>query len=250
MNIKASYLITLLITTCLSTVSLIANAKKVTIEINKDERLTVVFVQDKNNGATAQQQYLEGVFSLAQKNDIRELKAFSVLRTLAGTSKPAAMAFYAWKNADASHKVRNSKKYKTELAPLKALGWNELSAADVDFSVQTHYKFDSNKTYTFAEVWLKDSAAYDKYYRGTAALREKMGAKILFKLSPNEYNSLTKGPYSPDFIILIEWPNKQAPEQYVQSVDFKPYQPFIDAGLAKLGWYEIGFPASNAEIYN
>ena len=126
---------------------------------------------------------------------------------------------------------------------------NELSEADVDFPVKTEYKFDINKTYTLAEVWLKDSVAYDKYYKGTAALRKKMGAKIIFKLSPNEYNSLTKGPDSPDFLILIEWPNKQGPEQYAQSEEFKPYKPYIEAGLAKLGWYEVGFPVSNAEVY-
>jgi uncharacterized protein (DUF1330 family) len=233
----------------LSTISSVAIATQQTITLEKNERLTVVLVKNKAEGAVAQQQYIEGVFSLAKPKDIRELKAFPVLRTLAGESKPQAMAFYAWTSAEASQKVRNSEKYKTQLSPLKAKGWNELSAADVDFREKTEYKFDINKTYTLAEVWLKDSIAYDKYYKGTAALRKKMGAKILFKLSPNEYNSLTKGPYSPDFLILIEWPNKQGPEQYAQSEEFKPYIPYIEAGLAKLGWYEVGFPVSNAEVY-
>jgi uncharacterized protein (DUF1330 family) len=249
MNIKISNVLAILLSTYLSTVSAMENATQQTITLGKGERLTVVLVQQKEDGASAQQQYVEGVFSLAKQNKIRELKAFPVLRTLSGENKPQAMAFYAWTSAQASQKVRYSEKYEIELSPLKSKGWNELSEADVDFPVKTEYKFDINKTYTLAEVWLKDSVAYDKYYKGTAALRKKMGAKIIFKLRPNEYNSLTKGPDSPDFLILIEWPNKQGPEHYAQSEEVKPYKPYIEAGLAKLGWYEVGFPASNAEVY-
>jgi uncharacterized protein (DUF1330 family) len=218
------------------------NKDKITdLQLYKNERLTMVIVKNKKDGEHAQKKYLDGITKLAGKNSIREVAIFPIIKTLAGTTKPQAIAFYAWKDAAASHKVRHSMYYKNNLKPLQKFGWDHLSAADVDLPDDEFYQFNPSKTYTLAEVWLKDAEIYNRYYTGTKVLREKMGAKIIFKHSPNEYNSLIEGQQAPNFTILIEWPTPHGPELYTQSPIFKKYLPFIEASIDHLNWYEIGF---------
>jgi len=208
--------------------------KTTSLKLNKNERLTMVIVESKEGGEQAQKEYLEGIQLLAKKNSIRELAIFPITRTLAGLTKPQAVAFYGWQDAAASHEVRHSTHYKENLKPLQKKGWKHLAAADVDLSDDELYQLSPDKTYTLAEVWLKDTETYDLYYQGTKSLREKMGAKIIFKHSPNEYNSLNDGDGIPNFIILIEWPTPKGPESYIQSEAFKQHLPYIEASISHL----------------
>ena len=226
------------------------NSNKATIlTLNKNERLTVVIVKSKVDGEQAQKEYLEGIQLLAKNDSIREVGIFPITRTLSGLTKPQAIAFYAWQDAAASHEVRHSSHYKNNLKPLQKKGWEHLSAADVDLTADQLYQLSPDKTYTLAEVWLKDTATYDLYYQGTKSLREKMGAKVIFKHSPNEYNSLNDGQEIPNFIILIEWQTAKGPESYTQSDDFKKQLPFIEASISHLNWYEIGFWPNGTPVY-
>ncbi|MBU2968642.1 DUF1330 domain-containing protein [Pseudoalteromonas sp. C2R02] len=219
------------------------------VTLAEEQRLTLVLAKNKQGGEKAQKTYIDGVFRLAQHNNIDSLALFSVTQTLAGEYQPEAFAMYAWHNEKVSTQVRQSGDYKTKLKPLQKFGWDELAAADVDMKDLSHYQFDEEKTYTLAEVWLKDAAEYAKYYKGSALFREKIGAKVIFKHTPNEYNSLKRGAQGPDFLILVEWPNKNGPMQYVQSPEFKKYEKYITAGVEKLGWYALRLNNETKQIY-
>ena len=105
------------------------------------------------------------------------------------------------------------------------------------------------KTYTLAEVWLKDQEQYERYYQGTMELRKQLRAKVVFKYTPNEYSSLTRGTQAPDLLILIEWQNKEDPIKYSQSELFKKHEKYITAGIKKLGWYELAFANNEYTAY-
>jgi uncharacterized protein (DUF1330 family) len=172
---------------------------------------------------------------------MREVGILPIAKTLVGQSKPQALAMFAWADAEASHKVRDSNHYKEHLKPLQEEGWLHLAAADVDLKQDEQYQLNIESTYTLAEVWIKDESMYEKYYQATQDLRHQMGAKVIFKHRPNEYNSLDSTLVSPTFVILVEWPNKQDPMRYIQSDEFKKYQSYIDSSISKLNWYELGF---------
>lgn len=214
--------------------------------LQPEQRVTMVLAKNKKGGEKAKQIYLDGVFALAGDNQFKALTYFPVKRKLAGEHQPEVFALFAWQNAAASHQVRQHPRYKQSLKPIQQYGWDELAAADIDLRQASTYQFDQSKTYTLAEVWLNDPAQYDIYYQGTKALRKEMGAKVVFKVKPNEYTSLKRGEAGPDFLIMIEWQTPDDPLLYPQASAFKQYEKHIAAGIAKLGWYELDFTVAPA----
>jgi len=101
---------------------------------------------------------------------------------------------------------------------------------------ETTLKPVKGRFYTLAQVWLADNGDYAKYLKATDSLREKMGAKVLFKLKVDRNKD-----EGPDFIILVEWQNSEDIALYVRQDDFINSQHLFNKGTKKFNWYQVGF---------
>jgi len=219
------------------------------IELNKGEQLTTLFIKKKLGGEAAQQSYLQGAFKLAGNNGIREVAVLPVVRTIVGENQPEAIALYAWKNKSIIEKVRNNPHYVSSLKPLQKLGWDELSYSDASIAEGLKHQLSPEKFYTLGQVWLKDTKSYLQYFEGTKSLREQLGAKVIFKYQPHTYSTLQQENKVPNYSIMIEWQNENNIKEYTQSEKFKEYSALLEKDIDKIDWYQVAVLTDNNNPY-
>ena len=206
------------------------------------QRLTAVISENQPGGEASQQYYFENAFPLAQAAGMRELTTFKVEQVLFGQGSPEGSGLYVWPNEEAAHQVRNNPKYLKELKPLREKSWKELKSVDMDITAPLEINLDRSKPHTLAFVWFKDAAAYDSYYQGTQALRDKMGVKTLLALPGVRHENLAQGETTPpDRVVLLQWQSVEDIKRYGTAPEFQAYLADYQQGVKSIEWYHLGF---------
>ncbi|ACE83657.1 DUF1330 domain-containing protein [Cellvibrio japonicus] len=206
------------------------------------QRLTIVFSENKPGGEDVQKKYFEQAFPLAQAAGMQEITTFKVEKTLAGPGKPEGSGLYSWPSKEASQKSRQNPQYLKDIKPLRGLAWNELQSTDVDITAPLALTLDKEKRYTIALLWLQDKAAYKSYFSGTQALRDKLGIKTIFALTPSRHETIAAGETTPpDLAVLLEWPQTASTDDYVESPEFQAHHEQFKKGVADIRWFQLGF---------
>ncbi|GHF90321.1 DUF1330 domain-containing protein [Thalassotalea marina] len=221
-----------------------SNNKDVLVSLNNIERLTFLLLNKREGGEQAQRQYLEAMTTLTSPTDLKHLITMPIVKKLAGEHPAELFALYGWSNAEAANKLRTDAAYKNTLLPLQKQGWTELAYSDVEINSGESYRLSHDKFYTMSELWIKDEHKYQAYFHATQALRDELGAKILFKHSPTEYSSMQKGAAAPTYVLLIEWPNEKNIALYPESEKFKQAYPDLLASVEKFNWYQVALPTN------
>ncbi|MET0357270.1 MAG: hypothetical protein ABW044_10855, partial [Cellvibrio sp.] len=142
----------------------------------------------------------------------------------------------------AAHKVRNNPEYLKKFKPLRPQAWNQLQAVDMDITKPLSINLDKTKTYTAALLWIKDQAAYDRYFKGMQPVRDQLGVKTILKLPGVRYDKLTEGEIAPpNWVVIFEWATPQGPESYPKAPEFQAQLGNYQQGISKLEWYQLGF---------
>lgn len=232
----------LLLTTavCLTGFGVAANAVPVDIDLQAGQRLTIVIPEDKPGADAARQQYFSQVFPLAAAEGFSQTAAFDVSKVLVGDSKATQLALFSWPDADAEQRFERHPDW-ASLKQTRSAGWDELKINNVDYVAQPPLKLDADKTYTLAQIWLKDKQSYQDYFEATKPLRAELGTKIVFKLHGDVYESLQDGDVAPDLVVLVEWQQAEDPERYTQAPLFKANFDKVEAAFAKFEWYQLQY---------
>lgn len=204
--------------------------------------LTFVLSENKPGGEVVQKTYFDNAFPLAQAAGMRELSTFKVEQVYFGDGKPLGSGLYLWPNKTAAAQTRNNPKYLNDFKPLRRQVWNQLQSIDMEITSSLEINLDRTKPHTVALVWLKDKAAYDSYYQGTQALRDRMGVKTLLKLPGVRYDKLTEGEINPpDLVVLLQWNSRADIDSYAKALEFQANHEQFKQGIASMEWYRLGF---------
>lgn len=204
-------------------------------------RLILVLDQDNPAGETFRKEYFERVFAVAHDQGLYDCHSFRVDEVVAGEKNPRAASFFAWPNPTKSEAFRYSELY-TQWGPRRSEGWLELQTFYMDLGSAVTLRFDRTKHYTVAAVWLKDADGYDRYFQATETLRAELGCRVVLKQRVNRYDSVRDGPGTPpDWILLVEWQDREGPAQYINSAQFKEQQALHDAAMGRIEMHRLAF---------
>ena len=204
--------------------------------------LTFVLTENKPGGETAQKTYFDNALPLAQAAGMRELTTFKIEQVVFGDGNPLGSGLYLWPNKLAAQQTRNDPRYLQELKPLRPQVWNQLQSIDMQIPQVLELTLDRTKPHSIALLWLKDKAAYNKYYQGTQALRDKLGTKTLFALPSGRYDKLTEGEITPpDLVVLLQWNSVADFAGYSTSSEFQANHHHFKQGIEKMELYRLGF---------
>lgn len=78
------------------------------------------------------------------------------------------------------------------------------------------------KTYCVAEIEITDQNWVTEYLKHVTALIEKSGGRYLARTSNVE--QLEGGPSSPEIMIILEWPSREAALKFYDSPEYRPYR--------------------------
>jgi uncharacterized protein (DUF1330 family) len=221
---------------------LLSGAPTLAHDLKPGERLTFVLSESKPGGEEVVKTYFSKAFPLAQEAGMRELTTFKVEKNLMGDAKPEGSGLYLWPSKAAAEKTRNNPDYLKNFKPLRSQAWKQLQAVDMDITKAMSINLDKTKTYTAALVWIKDQAAYDRYFEGTKALRERMGVKTIVKLPGVRYDKLTEGEITPpNWVVILEWASAKDVAAYGQTPEFQAHFASYQQGVSKIEWFQLGF---------
>lgn len=209
--------------------------------LDAGQRLTLILGKNQPNADEVRERFFRQAFPISRDNGMKDVHFFSVTKTIMGEFKPEFFGLYAWPDSEATDRVRNNSEFIQSLKPLRPKIWSELTIVDVDLDAPLDIKIDEKKHYTIALGWYGDKDSYQRYFDGSVPLRKELGVKILFRLPISEFESITpiEGA-EPDFAALVEWPDVDGPGRYFMSDTFKELQPFVQAGIKKIEWMELG----------
>ncbi|GGY80340.1 hypothetical protein GCM10011613_26710 [Cellvibrio zantedeschiae] len=211
-------------------------------DLKAGERLTFVLSENKPGGEEVAKTYFSKAFPLAQEAGMREITTFKVLKTVLGDGKPEGSGLYLWPNKEAANKTRNNPDYLKNFKPLRPQAWNQLQAVDMEITKPMTINLDKTKTYTAGLIWIKDKAAYERYFEGAKAARERLGSKTILKLPGVRYDKLTEGEITPpDLVVIQEWPTAKDAEAYSQTPEFQSQLANYQQGVSKLELFQLGF---------
>ena len=210
-----------------------------TISLNAGERMRIALVQDKEGAEALRATYLENVMPIAAQHGVKYLNAMQVDKLLTGDHNAQNLAFYSWPNAEAAKASGQDPTYVTQFKKMEPEAWDELTLIDIDLDKDLNFELDPGKTYTFAEVWIGSKSTYDAYIQATDALRDALGAKIVFKLHPSEYSSINKGVTPPHLAVLVEWDTAEGPQQYLDAPEFQEVTNLVQFSIRHIEWYQL-----------
>ncbi|WP_374012597.1 hypothetical protein [Pseudoxanthomonas koreensis] len=203
--------------------------------------LTLVLAEERAGGEDARATYFQGAFPLSQEAGMRELASLRVEKVLLGDGAPQGVGLYAWPGREAAAGARANPRYLADYGPLRSAGWEQLQAVEMDVAAPQAIDIDRGQPHTLALLWLRDRAAYDRYYAGTAALRERLGARTVLMLPAHRYETLTDGEVRPpDLVVLVRWASREAIDQYPGDAQFLARQEDFQQGVERLEWYRLG----------
>ncbi len=206
------------------------------------QQITFVLSDSKPGAEKVAEHYFSKAFPLAQANGMRELTTFKVQKTLTGGRAPQGSGLYLWPSRDAAQRTRVSESYVKELRPLRTQAWNELQSVDMQIRAAMSVDLDRTKTYTAALIWAKDARAYDKQFKAGQALRDKAGARTVLDLPASRYENLKDGETTPPGrVVLLEWPNAEAPANYLADPAFASLREGYKRNVDRIEWYQLGF---------
>lgn len=215
------------------------------LQFNQGEKVTLAFIERKEGGGKAENQYLRETLQLVKEGGLRQVQLMPVVKTMIGESKTDAFGIYAWSDAKTLKELRNNNIYQDKLVPLQKLAWNELTFSDISIHEPLSYQLSKNKLYTVAEIWLKDEALYHEYFEATNSLRKLLNAQIVFKVSPENYISLYNGATPPNYLILVEWESEENIAKYPEHEIFKSAYPLFEAGVSQFNWHQVSLLTDN-----
>lgn len=231
---------TRLLGTLLLAMSLSASAGTTTLA--PGQVLTVVIGEDQPGGEQPRTTYLQNVLPMSQAAGMRELASFRVEQVLVGEGAPQGAGLYAWPDAQAVRVVRDNPHYVSGYRPLRQAAWKQLHALDLAVAQALGLEIDRSRPHTLALVWLKDRAEYERYYAGTAGLRQRLGSRTVLMLPARRYEKLTEGELAPpDVVVLLAWDSVAAIEAYPRAPEFQAHQAHFERGVERLEWYRLGF---------
>jgi hypothetical protein len=173
---------------------------------------------------------------------MRELTTFKVEQVVFGAGQPLGSGLYSWPSKLAAQQTRNDPLYLQESKPLRAQIWTQLQSIDMPITQTLELRLDKTKPHSIALLWLKDKAAYARYYQGTQALRDKLGTKTLFALPSVRYDKLTEGEITPpDLVVLLQWNSVADFEGYSTASEFQANHHHFKQGIEKMELYRLGF---------
>jgi hypothetical protein len=184
--------------------------------------------------------YLDGVIPMAEKAGMKELHRFGVSRTLAGELKPTFSGMYWWPGNEAAQSVRQSDHYLKNLKPLRLQAWESYMSYDFDYAQLPAFTIDKTKNYTISVAWKKTPEGFDEYFAATQGLRDRLGAKILWRNTPMAFESDNPTDTKPDLIALVEWPSTVEPDEYLAALYTDAYKTFVAEAFARVEWFELG----------
>ncbi len=221
---------------------LLSGAPTLAHDLKPGERLTFVLSENRPGGEEVAKTYFSKAFPLAQEAGMRELTTFKVEKNLTGDAKPEGSGLYLWPSKAAADKTRNNPDYLKNFKPLRSQAWKQLQAVDMDITKPMSINLDKTKTYTAALVWIKDQAAYDRYFAGLQPVRDKLGVKTIVKLPGVRYDKLTEGEITPpNWVVILEWATPQGPEAYAKTPEFQAQFANYQKGVSKIEWFQLGF---------
>ncbi|PUA28345.1 MAG: hypothetical protein B0W54_17950 [Cellvibrio sp. 79] len=204
--------------------------------------LTFVLSENKPGGEAIQKIYFDNAFPLAQAAGMKELTTFKIDQVVFGEGNPQGAGLYSWPHKAAAQRTRNNPKYLKKFKPLRPQIWNQLQSIDMKVKCPLDLTLDKTKSYSIALIWLNDRDAYNNYYRGTQALRDKLGAKTLFKLPGVRYEKLTEGEITPpDLVLLVQWNSAADLGYYSAAPEFQANHHYFEQGVKKMELYQLGF---------
>lgn len=205
------------------------------------QRLTFVLSENKPNADEVRQKYFSYAFPKAQAVGMKEITTFKPAK-LIGTGNPDGSGLYLWPSKTAADATRNDPVYIKDYKPLRSDAWKQLQSIDMEITAPLDINLDKTKPHTIALLWLKDQKAYNQYYEGTQALRDKLGAKTLLKLPGIRYDKLTEGEIvPPDLVVLLQWNTEADIEGYTKSADFQANHEYFTQGVETMELYRLGF---------
>jgi len=207
--------------------------------MNAGQRLTMVMTSNEPGGGAARKVYLDNALAMGIANGIEIVHVFGVKRTIVGNEHPEGIGFYEWPSPAAAEKVRLDPEYLSKYAPLRAKAWKMMHMADFDLNESVSISVDASKTYTLAQLWLKDAAAYKQYVEQVQDVRKKLGISVIFKAKPDQYEVLRNERRAPDVVVLMEWPNPESVDGYALQPEVKNALPALAAALEHMEWYEL-----------
>ena len=204
--------------------------------------LTVALSEDQPGGEAARATYFQNVFPMSQAAGMRELSTFKVEQVLAGDGAPQGAGLYAWPDPAAVRAARDNPRYVADYRPLRPEAWKQLQALDLAVETPLELEIDRGRPHTLALLWLKDRAEYERYYAGTAGLRERLGTRTVLVLPAHRYEKLTEGEIDPpDLVVLLRWESAGAIDGYTRSEEFQAHRAHFERGVERLEWYRMGF---------
>jgi uncharacterized protein (DUF1330 family) len=211
-------------------------------DLKAGERLTFVLSENRPGGEEIAKTYFSHAFPMSQAAGMREITTFKVEKTFMSDGKPEGSGLYLWPSKEAAQKVRENPDYIRNFKPLRSQAWKQLQAVDMDITKPLTINLDKTKTYTAALVWIKDQAAYDRYFAGMEQVRKRLGVKTIFKLPGVRYDKLTEGEVTPpNWVVIFEWATPQGPEAYPKTPEFHAQLANYQQGVSKLEWFQLGF---------
>lgn len=206
------------------------------------QRLSVVITENQPDGEAHRQHYLTNAFPLVQAAGMKEITIFKVEKVLVGQGAPEGAGLYFWPSKEAAQQSHTNPKYVNELKPLRSKSWKEMKSVDMEIKEPLEITLDKSKAHTIALLWLKDRAAYDRYYEGTKALRKKLGAKTLLTLSSERYENLTQGETTPpNKVVLLQWDSVESINAYDKAPEFVAHLEDFQQAVTGIEWYQLGF---------
>lgn len=225
----------------LCTVLLCASATASAASLAPGQVLTLAVGEEQPGGEAARTAYLGGVASMPQAAGVRALEILKVDSVLLGQDTPQEVALYVWPDAAAVRAVRGDPRYVADYLPLRKAGWKQQRILDLAVEAPLELAFDRGHPYTLGLLWLKDRAEYDRYYTGTAALRERLGIRPVLALPAQHYGTPGDGETDPpDLVLLFRWESAESIDAYLQSPEFQQHHGHFERGVERLEWYRIG----------
>ncbi len=159
------------------------------------------------------QDYFKRAFPIAEANGYHSLGGFGISENTLGNYWPSTMVFGYWDTLDGREKFLKAVEIQMpDFHEMRRKIWSTFGLTYYESANDLTFNIDKTKFNTVTAYWGKDEKGFEKFKQSWLKQAKKAGGSTKVEFangqSPFGYH------YDPDFLVITEWENKDAFEQF------------------------------------
>ena len=190
-------------------------------------------------GKAARKEYYDAAFPLASQYGLKREGQIRINSSSSKQFKPKTMAFFSWPDQASENQLIARAEWPS-IKSLRPIAWEVLNIYSKELDKKLELSFHSNKHYTLAMAWIKESHPedYQQYLSNIEPAVKQAGGRFIYTMRSPQYEAHgihTQAPKgsrhaAPSQLTFVEWDTEDGLKAFQASELFKQNAHRIKSG--------------------